>query len=415
MLVFLSDVHLTDGSSGETISSGAFNKFTLYLTEMAENAEAKEVDIVLLGDIFDVIRSDHWLRSEIRPWSDANEKDGNEEGLQEYTAKIVANICGQKDNEASISHLKKFKEDMAQKDIEVTLTYVVGNHDWLINRYPETREKIADFLGMDDPARFRDSRFPAEEFWSKYKVKARHGDIYDPFNFDGNRDASSLGDAIVIDLLNGFPKKVENEIGPDNDPGLITELREIDNIRPLVDIPLWIQGACRRARTPEIGERVKGVWNDLVEHFLDINFVKAHDKAWRIDIVDALQLGLRVSKYFSFSDIANLPLRKFQKTEDSYIDRAFNEEELRRNEAEYVVYGHTHRHIIEPLDRVPMTGKSLQKTYFNTGTWRKIHRRAAFDKENQEFLGWKVMTFISFYLDDEREDRNFEVWCGALG
>ncbi len=415
MLVFLSDIHLTDGSSGETIHSGAFKKFTLYLTEMAETAKAKEVEIVLLGDVFDVIRSDHWLRSEIRPWSDANDKDGNEQTLQDYTTKIVSDICGQKDNEASIGHLKKFKEDMAQKGVGVDLTYIIGNHDWLINRYPETRERIADFLGMDDPPRLRDARFPTEHFWGEYKVIARHGDIYDPFNFDGDRDASSLGDAIVIDLINGFPKKVENEIGPDTDPQLITELREIDNIRPLVDIPLWIQGASRRARTSEIGERVKEVWNDLVDDFLDIDFVKAHDKPWRIDIVDALQLGLQVSKYLSFSDIDTLPLRKFQKTDDSYIDRSFNEEKLKRNEAEFVVYGHTHRHVIEPLDRVPMTGKSLLKTYFNTGTWRKIHRRTAFDKENQEFLGWKVMTFICFYLDDEREDRNFEVWCGALG
>ena len=67
MLVFLSDVHLTDrkpdGSSTQAIDPGAFRKFTWYLKDMAETAKAKEVEIVLLGDIFDVIRSEYWLRS----------------------------------------------------------------------------------------------------------------------------------------------------------------------------------------------------------------------------------------------------------------------------------------------------------------------------------------------------------------
>lgn len=122
-----------------------------------------------------------------------------------------------------------------------------------------------------------------------------------------------------------------------------------------------------------------------------------------------------VSKYLSFRDIANLPLRKFQRTEDDYTDKAFHEEYIRRNEAEFVLYGHTHRYRIQPLDLVPMTGETMQKTYFNTGTWRKIHVRTAYDMESQEFLSWHVMTFIAFYLDDERGDRRFEVWNGALG
>ncbi len=67
MLVFISDLHLTDGSSGETINSGAFKKFAYYLKDMADNSGAKEVEVVLLGDIFDVIRSEQWLKSQIRP------------------------------------------------------------------------------------------------------------------------------------------------------------------------------------------------------------------------------------------------------------------------------------------------------------------------------------------------------------
>jgi UDP-2,3-diacylglucosamine pyrophosphatase LpxH len=415
MIVFISDIHLTDGTSGETISSGAFDKFAFYLEDMADKAETKQLEVVLLGDILDIIRSDYWLRSRIRPWSEENEKDGEGKNLKDYTKEIVKRICSNNKNKRSMGYLKGFKEKMKAKGVPVKFTYIVGNHDWLANRYSETRTDIAKFLGMDDPDQYRTAPFLTEGFWEDYKLFARHGDVYDPFNFDAKRDSSSLGDAIVIDLVNSFPKIVQDSIGVATDPELISQLKEIDNVRPLVDLPLWIQGACRRARSVETAEKVKDVWNDLVDRFLEIDFVKEHDKPWRFDIVNALQVALRISKYLSFKDLAKLPLRKFQKTEADYKDKAFYEDRMRRNEAEFVVFGHTHRYEIQPLDQVPLAQGILQKTYFNTGTWRKVHIRTAYDVSNQEFLSWHVMTFIAFYLHDEREDMRFEVWDGALG
>lgn len=45
MLVIISDIHLTDGTSGKTIHSGAFQRFTLYLKDMVETAKAREIEI----------------------------------------------------------------------------------------------------------------------------------------------------------------------------------------------------------------------------------------------------------------------------------------------------------------------------------------------------------------------------------
>ncbi len=70
---------------------------------------------------------------------------------------------------------------------------------------------------------------------------------------------------------------------------------------------------------------------------------------------------------------------------------------------------------MEPLDVVQKGKNILEKTYINTGTWRKVHVRTAYDKNSLEFMGWHVMTFIAFYLDSERADKKFEVWNGALG
>ncbi len=419
MLVFVSDIHLTDGApegtSTATIRSGAFQKFTLYLEDMAKTAKAKEIRIVLLGDILDLIRSEYWLRSTIRPWSDAAEKDAEGKGLKDYAMAIVERICENPVNKASMAHLREFTDAMTKSGVLVEVRYLPGNHDWLVNRYPETRQAVAAFLGLSDPVQYEKKVFPTADFWESYRVFARHGDIYDPFNFSENRDASSVGDAIVIDLLTKFATTVAQAPEPAGDPDLIEGLRQIDNVRPLIDIPLWVQGICRRAKSVATAKKVKETWNDLADAFLRLPYVRSCDKPWRMDIVDGLQVGLKISTLLSLRNIINCPIRDLCRTGQDYMKNAFNEEYMKKNMAEYVVYGHTHAHQITPLDLVPGPGEPLNKMYFNTGTWRRVHEKTAFDSANCEFLSRHVMTFVAFYLNDERGDYQFEVWNGALG
>jgi hypothetical protein len=84
MLVIISDLHLTDGTSGETIRSGAFRAFRESLRELAYDASWRSdkkyvpvdgIDLLLLGDILDVIRSIRWCAApaQVRPWGDQND------------------------------------------------------------------------------------------------------------------------------------------------------------------------------------------------------------------------------------------------------------------------------------------------------------------------------------------------------
>ena len=414
MLVFISDLHLTDGSSGETINSGAFQKFTLRLEDMVNNAKAKSVEIVLLGDIFDVIRSSIWNDTTIRPWSGPLGKDSNGKTLEKITNEIVDKICKLDENKKSVKFLTDFAETMKAKNVKVEYTYVVGNHDWLINRYPETREKIANFLGMSSE-QYKNEKFLLEKYAPDYKVFARHGDLYDDFNYDNDRDASSLGDAIVIELLNKFPRAVREELGAGTDTDLINSLNEIDNVRPLLDAPLWVHGACKRAKNRSEGDKVKAVWNRLVDEFIGNGFVQEHNRRWTFDIVDKLEAVLKISKGFSLSDIVKFPLKYMDVGESGYEENAYNENLMKSNNAEYIVYGHTHDHKVLPLDIVPNGNGNMNKMYFNTGTWRKVHKKTTYDEKNFEFLGWHVMTFLAFYLEEERGSYKYEVWNGVLG
>ena len=418
MLVFASDIHLTDGTSGTTIDHGAFAKFARYLGLMAESAGARQIEIVLLGDIFDVIRSATWLKTTIRPWSEEADTDATGKSLKDYALKITRDVLARPNNVKCADHLKDFRKTMRANGIEVTFTYIMGNHDWLINRYPEARIAIAEFLGQDDPASCQDKQFDTSAYWRPYRVFARHGDVYDPFNFEECRDASSLGDAIVIDLLNRFPQAVEDEIGKQTDPDLVKLLREVDNVRPLLDVPLWVDGACRQVKSPSVGKKVKKVWDRLVDRFLTMDFVKERDRPFVRDPVDDLQAALRISKLFrlrTMAEIARLRVWKLFSKEPGYPERAFNEDIVKDHRAQFVVYGHTHQYGIHPLDQCVSDGSVLRKMYFNTGTWRKVYERAKCENSGREFLGWHVMTFIAFYLKKERHSRPFEVWNGALG
>ena len=433
MLVFLSDVHLTDGSSGTTIEPRAFHKFCRILENVVGNPQEtriEEIEIVLLGDIFDVIRSNVWLRPEnsdpvnsIRPWSSVTDADGQGWKLQNYTEEIVDRITRQPGNIEIMRYLRDFQDSCAGLGVKVTLSYLIGNHDWLINRFASTRQRIATFLGISNPSGHRlyaRNRFPYDRVFEEYGVMARHGDYYDEFNYEGNRDASSLGDAIVIDLLNRFPEAVKNDplLGPHGD--LIKQLREIDNVRPLLDIPAWIQGVCNYNHGVE--ERVHYLWNDVADKFFKLKFVKDHDR-FGPDMVDLLQMAMRLSSGFSFSRLqeilGNWAVRHLYRKSDDYRRFAYNEAPLKNNAVRYVVYGHTHRAEQIPLDMVDLRQRGngmIDKIYFNTGTWRKVFEHTVFDQGNCEFIGWHVLTFVVFYLGKEKEkERNYEVWSASLG
>lgn len=432
MLVFISDTHLTDGTSGTTIVPRAFEKLCRSLNDVIYDpakSKIRKVEMVLLGDIFDVIRSSLWLNSDnsgepegpnppVRPWSEANATDSKNRNLQNYTESIVEAIIKNPDNIEAIGYLKAFKKEWEPKGVDVNFSYVPGNHDWLINRYASTRQKIADFVGMSDASFYAQNRFPEYLFLEDYSVMARHGDYYDKFNHDGDRDASSLGDAIVIDLLNRFAVEVQQDKVIGKITEVVDRLKELDNVRPLLAMPAWIQGVCNEY--PGVEEGLHRIWNGLVDKFFDIPFVKGHGHFWPNSLT-FLEMAMRLGSSFSFSKLKEIlgshVASYFYSKADDYRRYAFNEAALKSNNAKYVVYGHTHRAEQAPLDVVQIPKRdALEKIYFNTGTWRKVFEQTCFDEDKCEFIGWYVATFVLFYLESEREkERCYETWSGSLG
>jgi UDP-2,3-diacylglucosamine pyrophosphatase LpxH len=421
MQIFISDLHLTDGSSGQTINSGAFEVFRDNLKILVESVlkqkgKMRELKIVLLGDIFDIIRSTRWLAGNVRPWSPLGPDQ------KTMVAEIVKAILGNEENRKSLACFQELREFARRKGLDFQLQYVIGNHDWLINRYADCRQQVADALGMSPGAAA--PPFPTKTLDGPYRTFARHGDVYDKLNYLGTRDGSSLGDAFVIDLLNKYPGEAERalnslppgQITTEEKEEVVNDLKELDNVRPALDAPAWVCMISNRAKRDSVRHAIEETWHDCVRAFLDIPFLRKMDTWFWPDTVDFLQGVLQLSCYTSTRTLERLAefAARFS-ISSAYHKNAFAEAEVRNAEADYIVYGHTHGHTIIPLDQVRSSKVSRDVIYFNTGTWRQTWNKATFEKTDREFIGWKVLTYIAFYQEDENKGYRFEVWNGALG
>lgn len=445
MLVIISDLHLTDGTSGSTISAGAFRLLAERLTDLALGASFRSngqyrpierVDLLLLGDVLDVIRSTQWLSGQARPWDDTKSP-----GLFEQISKITGDILGHNTESLAVfRHLAGQGVELPPAlangrpaedrliSVPLRIHYMVGNHDWPYHlpgeQYNRLRSTIVEHMAL---ATYAEAPFP-HEIWEsnelvqvmrRHKVFARHGDVYDPFNYEGDRDASSLGDVIVLELLNRFGVQVERQLGDDLPQSALSGLREIDNIRPLLLVPVWIDGLLERCcPQPAVRKEVKKIWDGLADDFLNHPFVRHRDTWCPIDIVDRLQRALKFSRRISVGWagwIAQFYAELRGAASSSYYHHALTEQDFRNRRARHIVYGHTHTAEVVPLDASFADGYALHQTYFNSGTWRRVYTQTQLDPRENEFIAADTMSYLAFFQDDERSGRPYETWAGSLG
>jgi len=305
--------------------------------------------------------------------------------------------------------------------VPVHTYYLVGNHDWFYNLpgtvYDSIRQTIVSALGLVNDPNIPFPHDPAVwpellEHYAVHRVFARHGDIYDPDNYENKtRDGSSLGDAIVVELLNQFTALV------DSDPILPQDckeaLREIDNVRPLTMIPAWVYGTIRRS-CGEHGKRVVQIWRQVARAFLQVPFVRQH-YLWLNPFRDifSLWLGLALSLFLPLRILSSAgALVGRGRDRPSYLD-TMKEDWLQEGKAQSVVYGHTHRQVVVPL-RATLGSTTTPQIYFNSGTWRPVHDLAVFQQNQQQFVGYHVMTYLAFFDGDEFNGRAFDSWSGTL-
>ena len=450
MLVIVSDLHLTDGTSGQNIKESAFRLFAERVRDMAFDASwrrggtyrpVERVDILLLGDILDVIRSTAWLESAKgpRPWTDPSDID--------YIAKVndISDAILAY-NESSLTVLRNLSEpgglvlpppggpkggprmSAPGQAVEVGIHYMVGNHDWFYHlpgaAFNRVRRKVVHALGLENIPEERFPHGPEESthlarIMRGHGVRACHGDVFDPFNFSGSRSESSLGDVIVVELLNRFPVEVREQLGALLPRTFIHGLRELDNVRPVTAVPAWIDALLREhSLTRKQASMVKNTWNDLADEFLNQDVIRERDSIYNpFDSVDRLEYALRFSKGIPMDVAGALGAWWNDRTsgpDESYLHHAVREIMSEDPETRFVVYGHTHLHEMVPLDTYTRKGRRFERIYFNAGTWRRIHRLTQRPQAERSFVSFDVMTYLAFFKEDERMGKPYACWSGML-
>lgn len=480
VLVFLSDLHLTDGSTCATISKHAFAHFVADLEWMIRQAchrkggkfkPLERVDLILLGDIFDLLRTSAWKSApffgdhRLRPWTpemspperkgEAHKKlaafiTGRTRAIIRHNNGLVDRVAPT-DTASGLECLRRLAEggvhvtdpnDERTTRVPVRLWYMAGNHDWFYavarSEYNEARRLLIDALTLENAA---DTPFPhtidalphdLRDQLRAHRVFAQHGDVYDPSNFQAEgedaaphlrRARSSLGDAIVIELIDLLEQDLLDRLSDDpivKDRAFRQALKEIDNVRPLLAIPQWLSAVIQRfgAKYPAGHERrdalVLEVVKGRLEQMLRDPFVRKLDRPLELDPVDVLKAG-EVAARFSTLDWLAWMTERFEQgrseisERQSYREHALAQLNASSERFDYVVMGHTHFPDVAPLDLEDDQGR----IYINTGTWRPIHSRC--EGKEREFVSAHVMSYAAIYKDDERKGRRYETWTGTLG
>jgi hypothetical protein len=444
MLVIISDLHLGDGTTSASIPASAFRLFTRRLRETAQSASERSdgfrpidsLDVVLMGDVIDPLHSTRWLEASpggeaVRPWSDPYGPHFAPMLLRVTRAILrnnreaceVLRACAR----GELVYVTPDERSTERIPVRVAFHYMVGNHDWYYRlpgaAFDVIRREIIDGMGLRNPP----SPFPHEPeesaalydlFW-RYRIVARHGDRYDLFNFhrEKGRNAATLGDAFTMDVCNRFPVEVRRRHGDDVPPDLVDSLRAITNIRPPLATPLWISGQISlHAGSPALEKDLKQIWDRIADEFLELEFVRHSDQRFRIDVVKAMGMIVKVTRHMSFDTlrgILNWVRSHLWEVKHSFADHALNEPAFQQRSARYFVYGHTHQHEVVPLDTDMTLLNRGSQFYFNSGTWHSYFDLAVSDPDAQKFVRYEGLTYLVFYAREEGSGRRFEAWSGV--
>ena len=391
LLIFVSDLHLTDHLEGPAIPPAVtFSRFWQQIEAARGDAPAH---LVLGGDVFDLVRSPSWLDTPHRPYHEPSP------GVVGVVDRIVDGILARE-----AGFLERIRARVQAGALRVH--YLLGNHDRLLAHAPATRRRIWRALtGADHPV-----DLPDELVFPDHGVLAYHGHTTDLFCSEPD-GRPPIGDAIATELIMRFPRELRALLGRD-----LPALDDIDDVRPVFAVPSWVRHYAVREKG--ILRSVQEVWSALVEDFLGLPFTRDwlanhrgrhHPEGGQLKLLLQLSTG-RIMRRTKDHRLTQL-YRFFQHLLDGRFARRAAERLQAAGDGRlrYAVNGHSHFASMVPLGQVG----GRPACYFNTGTWRTVHQLGQGPDGRAAFLPYGAMTYLAFFPDGDRLGRDFEWWTGA--
>lgn len=425
MLVLISDLHITDLSTAFNVNPEAFAILKDNILQTAANHQAKELHIVLLGDILDLVRTDYWLRSGIpmqdRPWGGTLDPktalNVNLDAVGRQFQQILTDILAT----PTAQGLADMLSDLSKEALPAKATYIVGNHERMLWNLPALRRQIQSALPQIGTfARVLESH--------EYATLARHGHEWD-VNCHGWEfrtkvlapgeqldrfapevyEVMTIGEAVTAELMGGLIYHARQQGA--SEP-LLTQLKDVNNLRPTLDVFAWLQwlgsdraiqqrqllyNALKASLEGLLSSALAARWDDLKPDLL-----VSGDLVDRLQQVERLLLG---SDFDSFEGRVEV-LRRLQQlfpflaTEQDQLYAGAKREAVLQQAGisrgiQRVVYGHTHRARHDYLVSFPDGSTQM---YINTGTFLPLITKAA---DGRSFASPLQMTMVYAYREDE--------------
>ena len=399
MMIFLSDLHLTDTLDRPT---GDSERLYLVLDRILQRATTKGFEsatIVFLGDLFDLLKSKLWWEEGVWPWEQSSPK--RVQVVKTIFDRIVR---------ANENFFETFRQLGTRYDF-LDLRFIPGNHDRLLNTDMglAARERLLKELSLEASG---DQPFDCVVQDDEHRVFAIHGHEWDATNkYVGERAA--IGDAVVVKIIARLPDVMAEHLEMAVDDPRIAFLYDLDHLglhqpQPMLT-GLWAGLLTLVPKESGPRPRVQGAIAQAIEEVLEdfralpeTSFGRVEIKRWwekgLQTMASTFQPRVKRLRLGSSQNSARIPARfkippipaKAQSyrqlaAKDLSAIRYASGSSRSQSRFRYLLCGHTHRPEIVPID----SGNDREHCYYvNTGTWRRIHHLADMDMDRISRQGY---------------------------
>jgi UDP-2,3-diacylglucosamine pyrophosphatase LpxH len=368
MLLFVSDLHLVDLPELSTLNTRAFLQRIGQIVRDSAKLGVTKTTLVLLGDIFELLKSETWLDTGIRPW---------EPFTRDHSAavsKIFEDIRSA--NEDFFSGIRHLQAECPTLQIR----YVPGNHDRMLNTPAgaDARRRFRELLEVNGS---ESDPFDEVLVDKDHRTIAKHGHEWDPTNRYTSAGAA-IGDAVVIEILVRLPRLLRERFELTRNDDFVRMVSDVDNVRPQAPRYLgeWLL-ACLDSLAEARYDNAKRAVAESLELALH-DFSKLRKGATRFESLATLTWWERF-----LSTAARGCLKAFGALRSSvvlpsggesvgpYASFAGSDLEVATSGAggdySYILCGHTH---VPEIVALGQRSKQFSSgVYINTGTWRRVH------------------------------------------
>src|SRR5579871_6257491 len=158
MLVIVSDLHLCDGTAyPQNVTAGSFALLQDDIYKLARRYGAETLDIVFLGDVFDLLRTERWFEApdNERPWGAWGTNGAGAITGEKPTPAVLARANAILDeiiarNKDVLAPLGGSLDNQTPPPKNVRRIFLPGNHDRLYLHDDGIRQKVRKALNAVD-------------------------------------------------------------------------------------------------------------------------------------------------------------------------------------------------------------------------------------------------------------------------